>query len=656
MGLCDRAKGTCRCAEGFVGSACERLGCANDCSRRGRCTSMAKRARFARSAASERIAYSDVWDAELIQGCMCDQGFAGYDCSERVCPDGDDPLTLGQRNEVQLLRCLATSGAFALFFEGRPTAWIPSSASSEQLADALAAHPAIGAATVTFSPGHVSVCSSTKNVVSIEFTQNFGPLAPLVAEMDATMAGAGGSSIDVSADGHLALDDSLGASYVSVKGDKEASECSGRGLCDRATGQCQCFQSFGDVYASSDGRGGPGGRGDCGWVRSSSQAVVSSCPGDAQCSGRGICNGTALASGGDGSYTCVCAKGFGAGDCSERVCPSGASWFDYPSAPNAAHASSAPCSDMGLCDRATGRCSCREGFFGAACEYLNCPWDARGRCSGHGRCLSMAQLANAATLNGEAAGQTYGADPNLAATWDRDRVLGCLCDDGFAGYDCSLRLCPSGDDPATYGDRAETQLLVCRATDGHFRLAFRGSSSAPVPHNCTADQLRDILRAVPSLSGRADVYFSLDGPPPAAAFSVIAPTPAPPAPAYPALTAVCNATGAQVVVVHFRALSGGLPPLRPDSLRLRDAVNGDGDDGSGSVRVFVAGESFGGFTSARGTTENDVCNGRGLCGGLDGRCRCFEDWGSGDGAGGVGGRGDCGYRRDDANPRELVAT
>ena len=39
----------------------------------------------------------------------CDEGFAGYDCSERLCPRGDDPLTAGV-DEVQLVASRARAG------------------------------------------------------------------------------------------------------------------------------------------------------------------------------------------------------------------------------------------------------------------------------------------------------------------------------------------------------------------------------------------------------------------------------------------------------------------------------------------------------------------------------------------------------------------
>ena len=51
--------------------------------------------------------------------------------------------------------------------------------------------------------------------------------------------------------------------------------------------------------------------------------------------------------------------------------------------------------------------------------------------------------------DGNASPQEYGSTPNDPETWDADRIYGCFCDDGYEGYDCSLRSCPLGDDPNT---------------------------------------------------------------------------------------------------------------------------------------------------------------------------------------------------------------
>jgi hypothetical protein len=60
-------------------------------------------------------------------------------------------------------------------------------------------------------------------------------------------------------------------------------------------------------------------------------------------------------------------------------------------------------------------------------------------CYGHGRCMSMNELAEWADDNGDATEYSYGLDPNNPATWDGHRVFGCKCDAGYSGYDCSLR-------------------------------------------------------------------------------------------------------------------------------------------------------------------------------------------------------------------------
>jgi hypothetical protein len=104
------------------------------------------------------------------------------------------------------------------------------------------------------------------------------------------------------------------------------------------------------------------------------------------------------------------------------------------------------CSQRGTCDSATGKCKCFVGFGGEACQRTSCP----NECSGHGICQDQYHFrgdANAidATLN--SAG-TYGSYLNLyTEPHDAHRSMGCKCDIGYRGPDCSLIECPSGDDP-----------------------------------------------------------------------------------------------------------------------------------------------------------------------------------------------------------------
>jgi hypothetical protein len=179
------------------------------------------------------------------------------------------------------------------------------------------------------------------------------------------------------------------------------------------------------------------------------------------CNGHGTClNSTS---------TCACYDGWGssadisfykAPDCSLRVCPSDRAWADIPTGPTTAHAVM-ECSNRGVCDRTTGICNCFTGFTGSACQRMACPND----CSGHGVCLSMKQLArtsNALPL----APNTYYEGAENGATWDENKVYGCVCDSSWAvglgdgetqepewfGPDCSLRHCPSADNPRTAVD------------------------------------------------------------------------------------------------------------------------------------------------------------------------------------------------------------
>lgn len=190
------------------------------------------------------------------------------------------------------------------------------------------------------------------------------------------------------------------------------------------------------------------------------------------CNGHGKCT----------SYDmCICYRNWQGGDCSDRTCPFGVAHVDTPkgdlnvdgkiSGPDitvienhyvypfgtseqfpemvdsdnrvltdSAHAYM-ECSNRGLCERSTGECLCAEGYEGTACQRASCPGFPRV-CNGHGVCKTIQQLAD------EDHGNTY-------ELWDRSSTMGCDCDAGFHGPDCSKRRCKYGVDPL-YLDDSQT--------------------------------------------------------------------------------------------------------------------------------------------------------------------------------------------------------
>jgi len=145
------------------------------------------------------------------------------------------------------------------------------------------------------------------------------------------------------------------------------------------------------------------------------------------------------------------------------------------------------CSANGDCERGKGTCSCYSGFAGKACERQLCP-APKGVdtvCSGHGVCLpmrSLVQREDALPLSRPKQdettgipfyfGQSYSAssDPNGAiALWEARTLHACVCESSwpvglkrnetqeseYFGPDCSLKRCPTGDDPETIVDETD---------------------------------------------------------------------------------------------------------------------------------------------------------------------------------------------------------
>lgn len=219
------------------------------------------------------------------------------------------------------------------------------------------------------------------------------------------------------------------------------------------------------------------------------------------CNGHGKCT----------SYDmCICHRNWQGNDCSERICQFGAAHVDTPKGDlnhdgyiqdadhpvidnsfqyaygtteqfphmedtdlnvltNTAHYYM-ECSNKGTCDRKTGECVCYDGYDGVACQRASCPGFPNS-CSGHGVCKTIKQLAQA-------------DNDNVYKLWDKDVTMGCECDKGFFGPDCSLRECKSGIDPLYLDDAATTKystfyFAVLSTANNTLALEFNDGQSQP---------------------------------------------------------------------------------------------------------------------------------------------------------------------------------
>ena len=214
--------------------------------------------------------------------------------------------------------------------------------------------------------------------------------------------------------------------------------------------------------------------------------AVAYCPNG--CSGHGSC-------GSDDRCTCYLRPNgepaWKGADCSLRTCPTAEAWVYYPvSGENDVH-SVTECSQMGDCDRQTGECDCFDGYDGIACERTVCPND----CNGRGICYTQKQLA-------AEAGTEY------ATPWDAMKHVGCVCDLGYRGPDCSLQECPSGADVLTGKGNSEGRDCSGRGLcdyDTGLCKCFTGTARLKP----TSTQSRRLLRhQVPEPNVRSSIHFA----------------------------------------------------------------------------------------------------------------------------------------------------
>jgi len=260
------------------------------------------------------------------------------------------------------------------------------------------------------------------------------------------------------------------------------------------------------------------------------------------------CPNACSAHGKCGAYDqCICYRNWMANDCSERVCQFGLAHVDSPkgdldsssgklSGPltadsvvvndamyprgtneqypnmvdtdNAIQTNSAheyrECSNKGICDRGTGDCKCFEGYHGSACQRAYCPVTGGLTCSGHGTCETIKEIAAQDTNN-------------IYNLWDEYSTMGCNCDKGYSGPDCSDRVCKFGVDPLYYDDEQNTRIanwtiqfytqlaggIAAQTVIGNYSLVFYDSmgedwETGPIDIFARCDQVTDALEALPN--------------------------------------------------------------------------------------------------------------------------------------------------------------
>lgn len=213
---------------------------------------------------------ADMWDASMLYGCMCD-GYAkaelysdagdggkykGPECQLQNCPTGADPHQLYTSTrcssyttllhaENATLSCAASAGTFTLEFRGQETGPISHSASVLDLESSLEALSTIRDVTITSSSA--TICSGSPTETLITFADPPGNVPDLIADTR-RLVSTTFTIVHTDAPGLLA-------------------ECGGRGVCDEIAGICKCHTG----YASSNGFGGIGTRGDCGHLLEASE-------------------------------------------------------------------------------------------------------------------------------------------------------------------------------------------------------------------------------------------------------------------------------------------------------------------------------------------------------------------------------------------------
>lgn len=348
---------------------------------------------------------------------------------------------------------------------------------------------------------------------------------------------------------------------------------------------------------------------------------------------------------------CKCWNGFEGPACEKRKCPMGKAWGDSAIGVDDAH-NLAVCSNRGHCNTETGSCECLPGYEGDSCNRLSCP--GTPVCNGHGRCLSQQRMSQ----------EIFDMKYNF---WDADMIYGCVCDDLWEGYDCSLRTCPTGDDVMTTEQVNEIQYIKCDTQNSvfqktHFYIGFRRHWTRAIHYD---DSETDVTRKLEELPSIEKVLVTFQNQSVSASKRVVDPNQGE---INVPMACADDKNGdsnkeAQIIAIQFLRQFGDLPPLivsspTPHGPTVSVACKTENIWFQCPNEKFVLTSSDGStnYVPIMGTKEESTCAGRGSCDTSSGNCTCYYPFQSSDGDGpripkadsprtpNEGIRGECGFK------------
>ena len=290
-GLCDRKSGGCDCFPGYEGKACARQSCPNDCSGHGTCEYMqdlafgivyneyydgSSHALSGLGAGGETFADDFHWDSRRARACVCDAGWTGLSCGERMCPYGNDVMDVipgydehslagmaGHGNEVAQVQTVTLYDAdldngnfagksFAMRFTSKlnetyvtqPIMWDTTDGVLEgYIQSALKKLPntVIDDVDVTVD----STINANGVVIDVTFTGAAVQGKQHKLEILQDTCGEGCSPRVTGLTNIRTFSaTTLSTVEISTVGSHNSFECGRRGTCDRETGLCKCFTGF----------------------------------------------------------------------------------------------------------------------------------------------------------------------------------------------------------------------------------------------------------------------------------------------------------------------------------------------------------------------------------------------------------------------------